>query len=131
MAEQEATIPWAKAHGWRVVRPTGVSVLGVGSGEGYSYQIHFTTNFLEIEAEKFQAEIDPTTRSVTQTGASSFIQHPSRIEEVALVLPAIMAADIVAVLLASFPQMPDSSKKVIREAIARLGSELSDRPRKA
>ena len=72
MAQQEATVPWAKAHGWRVVCPTGVAVLGVGSGEGFSYQIHFTTNFLEIEAEKFQAEIDPTTRSVTQTGASSF-----------------------------------------------------------
>ena len=120
MAQQETTIPWAKAHGWRVVRPTGVSVLGVGSGEGFSYQIHFTTNFLEIEAEKFPAEVDPTTRSVTQKGASSFLHHPSRIEEVSLVLPAMLAADIVALLLASFSQMPGSSQKIVREAIARL-----------
>jgi hypothetical protein len=120
MAQQEVTMPWAKAHGWRVVRPTGVSVFGVGSGEGFSYQIHFTTNFLEIEAEKFQAETDLSTGSVKQTGASSFLQHPSRIEEVSLVLPAMLAADIVALLLASFPQMPDSSKKIIRDAIAKL-----------
>jgi hypothetical protein len=122
MSDQQINVSYGKSPLWRVVCATGAAVGGIaGSNQGMEVVIHFTYEWVDILNETFLGEINPTTGTYTIKAASQIAVSPlSKMEEVAVKMPAKGAALLVVGLLGQFASFSEESKRRIRDTFANL-----------
>jgi hypothetical protein len=122
MADQQVNISYIKSPLWRVVSATGAAVGGIGSpASGMEVTIRFTLEWADILNESFLAEVNPAAGTTTMKGTPTFSMGSlSKIEEVAVKLPAEAAAGLVVALLSQFGTFSVQAKQNIRAAFAKL-----------
>jgi hypothetical protein len=119
--EQTYMLAWERAKDYKRFRGRVVTITYSDFGDGTTSIMRFTSPWLNVVGESFQAVVEPDGIGVAQKGDPQFQYVPTKIveAEVEMTIPTLIS--IVALICTQAKDFSAAEQKLLREAIANGG----------